>query len=207
MPYTLLSSARILSDLPYDFPSDVTTNRDLVVEVVNILAINRRMAGWLYSTVDSGLGDRELADSKRIAFGKNRVNFTTHPLPLRLRFYPMYGLKGFDMNIYSGTNLPPTGTQLNASWVARLDRGVRGGIIQYRAAASSTWIVLPNMGGVAQAYYRPGTNALVVRNHSNEIFFCIVGTWTWTLDTIATLRAVVAETNTRAIVEVNSTQF
>lgn len=207
MPLTLLFSSRFNSDSPYEIPADVVTDRELVVEIVNVAGLNRRMAGWMYSSVNSGLGDVEIAESKRIAFGKNRVRFSVHPFPYRLKFYPMYGLKNFDLNVYSGSDRRDPGTQLNANFVARHETLIRGGIIQYRVTAGSSWTNLPGMGAIAQAYYRPGTNALVVRNHSGEIFFCIVGVWTWQTTDLATLRAVVSETNTREIYRVSTPQF
>lgn len=207
MPLTLLFSSRFNTDAPYEIPADVVANRDLVVEIVNIAGLNRRMAGWLYSSIGTGLGDKEVAESKRIAFGKNRVRFTVHPLPFRLTFYPMYGLKNFDLNVYSGSDRTDPGTQLNSNFVARHETAVRGGVIQYRLTAGTSWTNLPGMGAIAQAYYRPGTNALIVRTHQGEIFYCIVGTWTWIADTIATMRSVVAEPNTRQIHQVTTPQF
>jgi hypothetical protein len=207
MPLTLLSSVSFNTDIPYVIPVDIVTTKSLVIDVVNLTELTRRMAGWVYSSVDSGLGDSEFADGQLLLFGKNRVVFGAHPNPFRLKFYPMYGLKNFDFNIYSGDNIVAPGTQLNASFVGRLDRGIRGGVIQYRMTAGSTWQTVPGMAGVAQAYYRPSTNALLVRTHHGEISFCIVGTWTWTFDTPATLRVVVAETATRALHQIETPQF
>jgi hypothetical protein len=165
------------------------------------------MAGWVYSVVSSGLGDDEMGDGQLLLFGKNRVQFSVHPNPYRLKFYPMYGLRKFDFNVYSGDNITAPGTQLNASFVGRVDRGIRGGVVQYRSTTGATWITIPNMGAVAQAYYRPGTNALIVRTHQGEIFYCIVGTWTWIADNVATLRVVVAEANARALYVIETPQF
>lgn len=207
MPLTLLFSSRINTDMPYEIPTDIVSNRDVVIEVIDLGILNRRMAGWAYSSVNSGLGDIEIADAKRIAFGKNRVRFNVHPLPYRLKFYPMYGLKKFDINVYSGSDRVDPGTQLNATFVARHETLIRGGIIQYRLASGSSWTNLPGMGAIAQAYYRPLTNALIVRNHSGEIFFCIVGTWTWQVTDLATMRAVVSEVGTREIFRVSTSPF
>lgn len=207
MPLTLLFSSRFNTDAPYEIPADVVANRDLVVEVVNIAGLKRRMAGWLYSSIGTGLGDKEIAESKRIAFGKNRVRFTVHPLPFRLTFYPMYGLKKFDLNVYSGSDRTDPGTQLNSNFVARHETAVRGGIIQYRLTSGSSWTNLPGMGAIAQAYYRPGTNALIVRSHSGEVVYCIVGVWNWLNENNQTLRTVVSEANTREIYRVTTPQF
>lgn len=207
MALTLLFSSSANTDIPYEFPPEITAERSLVIEVINVMGVQRRQAGWVYSSVDSGLGDAEIASSHTIMYGKNRCQFPVHPLPYRLKFYPVYGLINYDLRVYSGSNLALPGTQLNPAFVGRLDRGVRNGVIQYRSTTGATWITVPGLGGVAQAYYRPGTNALIVRTHAGEIFYCIVGTWTWIADTIATLRTVVGESNTRSLHEISTAQF
>jgi hypothetical protein len=207
MPLTLLFSTSFNTDSPYVLPPSVTSAKSIVIDVVNTAAMPRRMAGWVYSVVSSGLGDDEMADGRLLLFGKNRVNFSTHPNPYKLKFYPMYGLRKFDFNVYSGDNINAPGTQLNTSFVARLDKGVRGGVVQYRSTAGATWITIPALGAIAQAYYRPSTNALIVRTHQGEIFYCIVGTWTWITDNVTTLRVVVSEGATRALHVIETSQF
>lgn len=200
MSLTLLFSQRYTNDNPSVFATDINTSESLVFEVVDVNPGIRRTAGWLYSSVDSGLGDREISEMRRILFGKNRVQFTVHRPPFRLKFYPIKGLFNFDVNVYSGAQLPPFGTQLNTTFVGRLNKGIRHGVIEYRLTNSSSWTILPGVGAISEAYYRPGTNALIVRTLMNEITFCIVGTWTWAASDLATLRTVAAETATRALV-------
>lgn len=207
MSLTLLFSFRVESDEPYMIPTAVTAHRSLVFDVIDLDIPKRRMAGWLYSALDSGLGDFEISDSRRIAFGKNRVRFDSHTLPYRLKFFPEYGLKKFDVNVYSGTNRVDPGTQLNATFVARHETLIRGGIIQYKLTAASAWTNLPGMAAIAQAYYWPATNALIIRNHTGEIYYCIVGTWTWITSTPANLRTIVADSSTREIFKVATSQF
>lgn len=199
MPLTLLFSTRYNTDLPFTIPADVVSARSLVIEVVKITNVNRRMAGWMYSVVPTGLGDEEIADSKRLVFGKNRVEFTVHKNPYKLRFYPMYGLKTFDINVYSGFDRLDSGTQLNANFVGRLDLDTRGGVVQYRSTTGNTWTTIPGLAAISHAYYRPGNNVLIVRTHQGEVFYCVVGTWTWIADTVASLRVVVAENTTRSL--------
>jgi hypothetical protein len=207
MPLTLLFSSSFNTDVPYVLPPTVAAAKSLVIDVVNVAAMPRRMAGWVYSVVSSGLGDDEVGNGQLLLFGKNRVNFSVHPNPYKLKFYPMYGLRKFDFNVYSGDNITAPGTQLNTAFVGRIDRGIRGGVLQYRSTTGATWITASGIGAIAQAYYRPGTNALIVRTHQGEIFYCIVGTWTWITDTVATLRAVVSETGTRALHFIETPQF
>lgn len=207
MPLTLLSSVSFQADAPYVIPVNITTTRSLVIDIVNLTELQRRMAGWVYSSVDSGLGDSEFSDGQLLLFGKNRVVFTAHPNPFKLKFYPMYGLKKFDFNIYSGDNITAPGTQLNSAFVGRIDSGIRTGVLQYRSTTGATWITVAGLGAIAQAYYRPGTNALVVRTHTGEIFYCLVGTWTWIADSVATFRTVVSEPNTRALHFIETPQF
>jgi hypothetical protein len=207
MPLTLLFSSTANTDIPYEFPPQITTERSLVVEIINVIGVRRRQAGWIYSSVDSGLSDTEIASSHTIMYGKNRCQFPVHPLPYRLKFFPVYGLTKYDLRVYSGTNLALPGTQLNATFVGRIDRGVRGGVIQYRSTIGATWLTVPGLAAIAQAYYRPGNNVLIVRTHQGEVFYCIVGTWTWIADTVANLRIVVAEPTTRALHQIETPQF
>jgi hypothetical protein len=193
--------------MPYEFPVDIVSERNPVIEITTNLPLVRRQAGWIYSSVDTSYGDDEIGESHNIMFGKNRCSFQIHPLPYRLKFYPTYGLKAYSLKVYSGVSWIEPGTQLNVSYVARLDTGLRGGVIQYKSPTSSIWTNLGGMGGIAQAYYFPTTNTIVVRCHTGEIWYCVVGVWTWISDTLATLRAVVSTTTTRSIMTVNTRQF
>lgn len=207
MPLTLLFSKRLTNDEPFEFPTSVTVDRSLVFDVIDLDIPRRRMAGWLYSSIPSGLGDKEIAEAKRIAFGKNRVRFDTHALPFNLKFYPEYGLKNFDLNVYSGVDRIDAGTPLNAAFVARHETAVRNGVVQYRLNNAATWTTIPGMGGVAQAYYRPISNVVLVRTHQNELFFCVVGTWTWTATDVPTFRLGLSEGTTREIRQVATPQL
>lgn len=204
MPLTLLFSTQYNTDEVITIPADIISARSLVIEIIPVAGVTRRMAGWMYSVVDTGLGDEEIADSKRLVFGKNRVEFTTHSNPYRLKFFPVYGMRNFDINVYSGSDRLDAGTQLNASFVGRLATETKNGVVQYRSTTGGTWVTVTLMGGVAQAYYRPVTNVVIVRTHQNEIFYCFVGTWTWVADTVTTMRNVIGELNTRALVRVSA---
>jgi hypothetical protein len=207
MPLTLLFSAARTNDDPVEFTNTISGERSLVVEVVNVAGLLRRQAGWVHSASPSGLGDVEISDSHVIMFGKNRCRFDTYPWPYRLKFFPVYGLKKYDIRVYSGTNLATPGTPLNASFVGRLDRGIRGGVIQYRSTTGATWITVPLGSGIVEAYYYPPGNTVAVRLGTGQFAFFVVGTWTWNTATLASYNTVQVDSSSRMLYQIETQQF
>lgn len=153
MPYTLLYSRNIRSDAVIRFLDVPITDRNVMIEVISLLAPERRLAGYAYALRSDGLTDYERSSPHTLPFGKNRIYFGDAILPYFLEFFPRFGVKSGIISVYTGEPNPPvsdnSGFKQAPSGPYQMKLNVSPAGVSYRTSPADAAIAAVMNGAIA----------------------------------------------------------
>lgn len=157
MAYELLFSRNRTNDSPVTFGDVPVVGTSCMVDILSLAEAVRRVAGWIYPSIQSTTLSYEFSNGVAVVFGKNRIILPELPTDIFLTFYPRYGVKQYIISVYSGFPSaivpPPEGVPIPGTTI-RVYRASATGLIMASYAPGQSFVAIASIPSCQAALVR-----------------------------------------------------